>query len=80
MLIHYGIVYFVFGFIKDLRGLLLRLIGTYVLHKRLKLSIANIDSFNAYKKGVGAPVLRGSLGAIVFGSKGSGGGIISFER
>lgn len=26
-------------------------------------------------KGVGAPVLRGSVGAIVFGNNGSGGGI-----
>lgn len=31
----------------------------------------------AYKKGVGLPVFRGSLGAIILGSNGSGGGIKS---
>ena len=29
----------------------------------------------SYKKGVGAPVLKGSDGAIVLGSRGSGGGM-----
>jgi len=40
--------------------------------------IVKTHSFDAYKKGVGAPVLKGSVGAIVLGSKGSGGGIKSF--
>lgn len=38
-----------------------------------------INVIKYYKKGVGAPVHRGSFGAIVFGNKGSGGGIISLE-
>lgn len=34
----------------------------------------------SYKNGVGAPVLNGSLGAIVLGRSGSGGGMRSFDR
>lgn len=34
----------------------------------------------SYKNGVGAPVLKGSFGAIVFGRRGSGGGIKSFNQ
>jgi len=36
--------------------------------------------YKCYKKGVGAPVLNGSLGAIVLGKSGSGGGIKSLAR
>jgi hypothetical protein len=36
--------------------------------------------WDSYKNGVGAPVLKGSVGAIVLGSKGSGGGILSFDK
>lgn len=33
-----------------------------------------------YRNGVGAPVLSGSVGAMVFGSNGSGGGMISLDK
>ncbi len=49
-----------------------------VSNERLEFPMIISWFLGTYKKGVGAPVLSGSLGAMVFGSKGSGGGMMSF--